>query len=357
MHRICLAFSLLTISVSLRGTTPTVPSLRPLATAVGLNFGVATSAGIIRTDAAYRETLLAFANTVVAENDMKFETLSPGPGLYDFRRADALIEFAAKHELNIRGHVLVWHHQLPDWLKAANYTAEQARELMRTHIFTVMGRYRGRILQWDVVNEAIADAPGAALRKSFWLETIGPEYIALAFRYAHEADPNAQLFYNDYAAEDLNPKSNAVYELVRDLKQKGVPITGVGLQCHFAVATPPNLEGIAANLQRLADLGLELAITEFDARLRLPVSAADLEKQAVLQHDLLALVLRQPACRTFMFWGLTDARSWVPTFYRGYGDALPFDATLAPKRALYGLEQALRQAPPVSDTVSARLTR
>ncbi len=340
------------------GASPVVPALRPLATAAGLNFGVATSAGVVRTDATYRETLLAYANTIVAENDLKFGPLSPRPGFYDFSRADALVDFAAEHGLKVRGHVLVWHHQLPDWLKAAHYTAEQARELMRVHIFTVMGRYRGKIFQWDVVNEAVTNASRAPLRQSFWLETIGPEYIALAFRYAHEADPQAKLFYNDYGAEDLSAKSDAVYKLVRDLKQQGVPINGVGLQCHFDVAAPPNLEAVAANLQRLADLGLELAVTEFDARLHLPASAANLEKQATLEHDLLAVVLRQPACRTFMVWGLTDARSWVPNFYRGYGAALPFDAMLAPKPALYGLERALRQAPPVvSGTGSARPTR
>ena len=339
------------------GAPPAGPALRPLATAAGLNFGVATNADVVRTDAAYRETLLVYANTIVAENDLKFGPLSPRLGHYDFRRADALMAFAADHGLKVRGHVLVWHHQLPDWLKAADYTPEQARELMRTHIFTVMGRYRGQIFQWDVVNEAITNAPRTPLRQSFWLDTIGPEYIALAFRYAHEADPNAKLFYNDYGAEELNRKSDAVYKLVRDLKQQGVPINGVGLQCHFDVAAPPNLEAVAANLQRLADLGLELAVTEFDARLHLPASAADLEKQAALEHDLLALVLRQPACRTFMVWGLTDARSWVPGFYRGYGDALPFDAMLAPKPALYGLQWALRQAPPVSGSGSARPMR
>src|SRR5690606_5078017 len=137
---------------------------------------------------------------------MKFGPLRPSRNTFNFNAADALIDFAEANDMQVRGHTLLWHNQNPDWLNNGNFSRDEMIEIMREHITTVVGRYRGRIVAWDVVNEAIAD--NGQLRNTIWLQTIGPEYIEMAFEFAHEADPQALLFYNDYNAEGSGTKSD-----------------------------------------------------------------------------------------------------------------------------------------------------
>lgn len=214
-------------------------------------------------------------------------------------------------------------------------------DILKNHIYTVVGRYRGRIYAWDVVNEAIAD--DGSLRRTIWLEKIGPEYIELAFRWAHEADPNALLFYNDYNAEGLGPKSDAVYNLVKNLLEKGVPIHGVGLQMHVSVEWPPNTNDIYANIKRLNELGLEVHITEMDVRIREPATDEDLIRQAEIYRNVLKVCLNAKNCKAFVMWGFTDRYSWIPFFFSGYGSALIFDEDYQPKLAYQYLLTTLQK--------------
>jgi endo-1,4-beta-xylanase len=262
----------------------------------------------------------------------------PEPGRYEWRGADTIVEYAEAHDMLVRGHTLVWHNQLPSWVEEGQWSREELLDVLHDHIHTVVGRYEGRIAAWDVVNEAVDDR--GRLRDTIWLQVIGPEYIELAFRWAHEADPEAELFYNDYSAEAMGAKSDAVYALVEELIAEGVPIHGVGLQMHLQLGRAPSHARVAANLERLAGLGLKTQITEMDVRVR-DTEPHTLERQAEVYGATLRLCLDAPSCTAFVLWGFTDRHSWVPTAFDGWGSPLIFDAGYAPKPAYERLREVL----------------
>lgn len=321
-------------------------SLRKAAGARGVAFGAAVVPELIAWEPRYRTTLGGEFNMLVAENVMKWGLIHPDRHRYNFCPADLLLEYAAANGMQVRGHTLVWHQQNPGWLSSGDFSDADLRSILREHIRTVMGHYRGRIVQWDVLNEAIAD--NGTLRRTFWLERLGPEYIDLIFHWAREADPTALLFYNDYSIEEPGTKADAVLNLVRGMLERGVPIDGVGFQGHMSTAyvnTALFRGRFKANLQRFADLGLQLALTEVDVRVPVPASAAMLETQARIYGDMLGVCLELPGCRTFVTWGFTDRHSWIPGVFPGYGAALPFDSEYLPKPAYQALLAALQQVP------------
>jgi endo-1,4-beta-xylanase len=275
------------------------------------------------------------------ENAMKFGPLHPDPDRYNFADADAIIAFAKANAMQVRAHTLVWHEDLPRWLTERNVTREDLMANLRQHILTVVGRYRGRVVAWDVVNEAMADS--GSLRDTIWLRGIGPDYIDLAFRWAHEADPQARLFYNDYGGEGLGRKSDAIYGLVRNLQTRGVPIHGVGLQTHIRLESSPALRDVAANMNRLAALKLEVHITEMDVRIEGPVTEEALAAQARIYRDMLGVCLSAKNCKAFVLWGFTDRHSWIPQFFPQWGAALIFDESYRPKPAYTALMDALNR--------------
>lgn len=203
-------------------------------------------------------------NSITPENILKWEEVHPEPKKYNFELADRYVAFGEKNKMHIVGHTLVWHVQTPDWVFQDNSGRPLDRESllarMREHIFTVMGRYRKRIHGWDVVNEAV-DANGQ-LRKSKWLEIIGDDYILKAYEYAHEADPDAQLYYNEYDSE-IKPKCDGVIRLIENLQSKGVRLDGVGIQGHWFLDYP-RIEEIESSILALSKLGVKLMITEMD---------------------------------------------------------------------------------------------
>ncbi len=320
---------------------PAASGLGELARQRGVQLGTAVALDPLETEASYRDRLAREFASVVAENAMKFEFLQPEIGLFDFRQADRLVNFAAEQQMQVRGHTLVWHWALPDWLEDRNWSRDELLAILKYHIKTVVGRYRGDIVVWDVVNEAIAK--DGTLRDTLWLRGIGPEYIELAFRWAHEADPDALLIYNDFGNEGFNAKSDAIYQLVRSLLEKGVPIHGVGLQMHLRADRPPDPSEVAANFERFADLGLQVQITEIDVRIRQPSRAGDLERQAQIYRDMLQVCLQAENCTSFTTWGFTDRHSWVPTHFEGWGEALIFDKNYQPKPAYRSLLEVLSE--------------
>jgi endo-1,4-beta-xylanase len=312
--------------------------LRELADRRGFYVGAAVNtAAFTSGETTYREMLQREFNVLVAENMMKFGELSPAPNEYNWTNSDMLVDFAEANGMKLRGHTLVWHQQLPRWLTSRAWTAREAEELLEQHIKTVVGRYQGRVWAWDVVNEAIADG-GGYRTDSFWYRQMGSEYIAKAFRWAHEADPHAILYYNDYEAEALSPKSDAVYELARDLKRADTPLHGAGWQMHLGEGWRMT-EQHRANAARLKELGLELSMTEMDVRLRTPPSAAQLESQAESYREALELALE--TCVALVTWGFTDKYSWIPSFRPGFGAALPFGANYEPKPAFYAMQRVM----------------
>ncbi|HKQ04378.1 MAG TPA: endo-1,4-beta-xylanase [Blastocatellia bacterium] len=315
--------------------------LRVAADKRGFYVGAAVAAAPLRNEEPYQDTLRCEFNIIVAENAFKWDAIHPAQGTYNFADTDALVAFAEANHMRIRGHTLVWHNQLPGWLTGGNFTRDEVIGLLRDHISTVMGRYKGRVLAWDVVNEAIDDATGGLRTSSFWYQRIGPDYVRMAFEFAREADPAAKLYYNDYNAEDMGQKADTVYALLRDLKAGGVPVDGVGWQMHVVNGfriTDANRQ----NAERLQSLGLEMMVTELDVRARLPLSAADQQTQAESYGEVADFCLRQPNCKALVMWGFTDRYSWVPGVFAGMGDALIFDATYQPKPAYQSLQAVLQ---------------
>jgi len=237
----------------------------------------------------------------------------------------------------VKGHALVWHGATPTWVEALS--PPELRIAVEDHIRMVAGHYRRRVHAWDVVNEAIDDSqPG--LRSTVFSRGLGSDYVAEAFRLARRADPEAQLIYNDYGGEGLNRKSNDVYNLVKDLKERGL-VDGVGLQMHISAASFPALADIQANIQRLADLGLQVNLSEMDVRVKdVPGDAATkLQRQRQVYRDVVAACVAVPRCEAVTLWGFTDAHSWIDSFF-GADDPLLFDEQYRAKPAFFGVEDA-----------------
>ncbi|ADM69494.1 Endo-1,4-beta-xylanase [Paenibacillus polymyxa E681] len=298
-----------------------------------------------------QKSLLAYHfNSITAENEMKFSSLHPEEKVYTFENADRLAAFAKEHGMAMRGHTLVWHNQTPDWLFENEQGGAADRglllERLRSHIQTVVARYKDTVYCWDVVNEVISDEESGKeefLRPSKWLDIVGPDFIAKAFEYAHEADPKALLFYNDY--NESHPyKRDRIYRLVRSLLDQGVPIHGVGLQAHWNLFDP-SLNDIRAAIENYAELGLQLQLTELDLSVfrfddrrtdLLQPSEEMLERQAELYEAVFRLLREYRDCISAVtFWGAADDYTWLDGFpVRGRKNwPLLFDQSHRPKLA------------------------
>jgi endo-1,4-beta-xylanase len=296
----------------------------------------------LRDDTRYRRHLRKQFNIVTPENVMKWDHLRPDSETVEFRHADELVEFAEAHGQAVHGHTLVWHNALPDWLENGSWARPELRRLLRRHILTVGRHYAGRVHSWDVVNEAVDDTTGE-LRRTIWSTLGNPRYIRKAFRWARKAAPDALLCYNDYNHADMEGwqqrKSDAVFELVRDLVRAGVPIDCVGFQFH--VDATFRHTAVAENFRRYADLGLQVQVTEMDVRLQEPITQADLNAQAAIYREVLDLCLDAPNCTAFIMWGFTDRYSWVPWFFDGWGGATIMTEGYKKKPAFRALMDAL----------------
>lgn len=294
-------------------------------------------------DPVHREILSREFNMLTPEHEAKHCQVERERGRFDFRNVDRLVAFAEAHNMVIHGHTLVWHSCMPEWIQSGEFSREEAIQILRDYIMTMVGRYKGRIAIWDVVNEAVADS--GRLRDTPWRRLIGDDYIELAFRFAHEADPDALLFYNDYGGEAMTGKSNAIYELVQGLVERGVPIHGVGLQSHFALGGV-NSFSIAENIRRLGELGLQVQITEIDIRFEGEPNDAILEDQADDYQGALEACLSSEACTAFVVWGVSDKFSWLRGenlgfFHNPVVEPLLFDDNYQPKPAYFALRETL----------------
>lgn len=324
---------------SLQDAGPEAESLKTRAENSGVHIGAAVAADPLSQDEEYANTLAREFNLVTTENALKFGPVHPDPDRYDFEDSDAIVDFALNNNMLIRGHTLLWHNQQPDWLTGREWQRNELLAELEAHIDTVVGRYRGKIFAWDVVNEAVTG--DGSYRDTFWYQSLGEDYISATFRMAHEADPNAQLFYNDYGAEGMNAKSDAVYNLVKSLLEQDVPIHGVGLQMHIAIDNYPNPDSVAKNISRITALGLQVHITEMDVRIPVNSNAQALQTQGHIYNEMMEVCLANPNCTAFVLWGFTDLYSWIPNFFDGYGGALLFDEEYQLKPAYDSLTAAL----------------
>ncbi|MGC6505403.1 MAG: endo-1,4-beta-xylanase [Coraliomargaritaceae bacterium] len=368
-------------SLALAGRAPTLAELYEddflIGTALAGGFDHGDSLGNSRSE---RSIICREFNVLTAENCMKPLYMRPSAGEFNFAGSDAFIEYALKNNMEVVGHTLVWHHQTPSWFFCDAQGNELGRkaliERMRHHIHTIVGRYKGKVRFWDVVNEAVvvesipkeermANAFGkvapqyAFLRKSKWLEIIGEEYIELAYRFAHEADPDALLLYNDYSLTDPL-KVLFTANMVRDLKARGVPIHGVGMQAHWHTEHP-SLDEISNAIETLSAVGVQVSLTELDMSV-LPVAqkhvGADLsdllgyedqlnpfvegipmdvlQLQADRFREIFNLLLEyRDVVERVTFWGVADGHSWKNHYpIRGRTDyPLIYDRNYQPKPA------------------------
>jgi endo-1,4-beta-xylanase len=319
-----------------------------------------------------RQLALSEFNSISPENILKWEVVEPRPGVFDFVAADRYVEMGERSGMVIIGHTLVWHNQTPRWVFEDAVGRPVSRDTllarMHHHIQMVVGRYKGRIRGWDVVNEALNE--DGTLRRSPWLTIIGPDYIAKAFQYAHEADPAAELHYNDFSLEGTAKRDGAV-RLIRSLRAEGVPITAVGMQEHQKLDWPTTA-AIDSMIVALASTGVQLMVTELDVDVlpsnrgqrteaierQLAVTGAPNPYTAGLPDSVQQTLARRYAdifrvylahrdvIKRVTFWGVTDAGSWLNGFpVRGRTNyPLLFDRAGAPKPAFDAVLETARQA-------------
>jgi endo-1,4-beta-xylanase len=297
----------------------------------------------------YEEILIKHFNSLTPENQMKWEVIHPSPNTYNFKDADEIVKFAQKNNMKVRGHTLLWHQQVPSWVfRDENGNMVSKAELFRRleeHIKKVVGYYKCKVYAWDVVNEALSDNPSEFLRDAPWYRIGGEEIIEKAFIWAHNADPQAKLFYNDYNLEDPVKRDKA-FQLVKRLKDKNIPIHGIGIQGHWTLSWPtPSM--LDESIKKLSSLGVEIQVTEFDISIyydryennNFKIPPEDrLEKQAKLYKDAFEVLRKHKDKVTGVtFWGVADDYTWLYFWpIRGREDyPLLFDKELKPKKAFW----------------------
>ncbi|KAL4898784.1 endo-1,4-beta-xylanase [Aspergillus ambiguus] len=274
--------------------------------------------------------------SITPGNSMKWDTTEPSSNSFSFDTADQIVNFAAQHNQTIRGHTLVWYSQLPQWVSDIT-DKDELLSVMNNHITSEISHYKGKnVGHWDVVNEPFDDS--GQYRDSVFYNLLGVDYIATAFRTARAADPTAKLYLNEYN-NDYGVKADAFYSLAKNLTDSGVPIDGVGIQGHHILGSITT--GFQSRMQDLADLGLEVAITELDIRIKSPTTEDDLEQQAKDYAYVTDACLAVDGCVGVTVASFTDKYSWVPTTFEGYDDACPWDKHLQKKPAYTGISDAI----------------
>jgi len=334
----------------------------------GYVVGAALPAGDASNSVIYRDDLQSVVrqhfSQISAENIMKPEFLQPAEGQFSYEFADDLVDFAEQNGISVHGHTLIWHKRIADFMENCSGEAECSGYLI-DHITDVVGRYKGRIASWDVVNEAFTDDWGYqestyrdidsyesnGVYGSVWYREIGKQYIPMAFTAAHAADPDAELYYNDYNLEDNNSKLTAVVTMANELIDADVPIDGIGFQMHISLEAP-SIEDIKEALTTAVATGLKIKITELDIRTNVDgeydTYTSEVEALLSARYQAVAATYLEvvPAEQVggITMWGVSDADSWIPDTY-GYPDwPLLFDEQLTPKEALNGLASAMRDA-------------
>jgi endo-1,4-beta-xylanase len=315
--------------------------------------GVAVSPQALQREDESKLILQQFVS-MTPENAMKMGPIHPEENRYFWDDADKIVDFAQKNKLKLRGHALCWHEQAPKWMFKDENGNQVSKEVLlkrlKDHITTVVNRYKGKIYAWDVVNEAIADNPNEFLRNSEWYQICGEDFIIKAFEYAHEADPNALLFYNDYNTE-IPEKRERVYKLLKKLVEAKVPIHGVGLQGHWSIFHPSEQE-LKDALDKYASLGLKIQITELDVSIygwekerrekkegESDVFTPELEQKQLEKYAMFFKVFREykKVLTSITFWNISDRNTWLDYYpVRGRKNyPLLFDQKLQPKKVYW----------------------
>jgi len=317
------AFGTTALSAVSSFATPNAPVSADAAREALIPYGSAVRYDALVSDPSYRAAIIGNCQMIVPEGEMKWPDIHPARGAYRFEKSDALVDFARQNKIGIRGHTLAWYGALPAWTAAIDSRAEAERELV-DHIETVVSRYRGSILSWDVVNEPLVDWPADAtsLRPSVWMQQLGPDYLSIALRTAASADPEARLVLNEYDLEYKGPRyaarRKALLELLRSLCERDVPLHGIGLQAHLLADRAIDRDGLRDFLAEVNKLKLDVLITELDViddELPRKVSERD-AMVADFAAQFLEAVCNVVRPKAILTWGLSDRYTWVPTCYR-----------------------------------------
>lgn len=314
--------------------------LRVHASAIGLDIGVAVDPHLLIDDDKYRAIVATEFNSITPRNTFTWEVVQPTRGQFNFSSADLTVQFAQHNTQTVRGNPLLWHSQNPGWVQ--NLSGSALQQAMNDHIATVVGRYQGHVHHWDVVNEPLAD--DGSLRNSFWLQGLGPDYIADALQFARQVDPQAKLYLNDDNIAGINAKSNAMFQLAQDLLAGGVPLDGIGIHGRFIAGNVP--ASLAQNLQRFVNLGLEVSITQLEVQVPLPVDQPGLQQQAADYRSVVETCIAVTGCAGVTVWGVADPTNGIPWPVTGYGGPLLWDGNYQPKPAYYAVHDALAGAAP-----------
>ncbi|GCE30056.1 beta-xylanase [Dictyobacter alpinus] len=306
-----------------------------------ISIGTAANIDAFHTDENYKKILGREFDLLVAENVMKMDVMHTNIDTFDFSQSDELVSFAKQHSMQIEGANLIWSNQVPAWITNGGYNRDELLGIMKDYILNVVGHYKGQVKSWVVVNEPLDT--NEANQKSIWESVIGPQYIDYAFRWAHEADPQAKLYINEFDTELINEKSNSYYALIQGLLQRKVPINGVGFEGHLDVAIQYPYDQLVSNLNRFADLDLQVQITEADIKLQnspdpLPEK---FKQQASLYADIIHACQEVKQCSGVVLWGFTDRYTWIPNFTHHPDQPLIFNAQYQPKPAYNAIKEAL----------------
>jgi endo-1,4-beta-xylanase len=350
---------------------PTTPApeksftLRELANSLGLDFGTAIMP-MGMDDTLYLKTLSEQFNLVVPDYGMYMANIQPQQGVWNFSEMDKIVYYAKANKLKVRGHTLVWgqHYEdigtigkdwtpTPAWVHNGKFSREDMIKIMDDHIITVMNRYRDQVDEWVVVNESASWEGGGGFANNIWKAKIGEDYVELAFKKARELDPDAILILNEFGGDYIDQttfgREDNIYNHVKKLVQRKVPIDAVGLEFHLTIPpepweTEPTLNKMVANFDRYGELGLEVYVTELDVRVKEPVTREKLDAQARIYAMVMEAVLLSEACKSISVWGYSDAYSWITTFntFPGYTDGCMFDRSINPKRAYDTVIDVLR---------------
>jgi endo-1,4-beta-xylanase len=312
--------------------------------------GCAVDPNLLKNNALYKGVVLKEYGSITAENAMKWGSIHPSQSTYNFTDADYIADFCATNKKRLFGHNLLWHAYNPSWLENFSGDSTAFENLMKTHIQTVVARYKGKAVAWDVVNEAFDDNGNLRVSESIWAKKLGKDYIARAFKYANEADPAALLFYNDYGQEGNVNKLQAILTMVTDLKKRGIPIHGIGLQMHIGIGNNEN--GILNAISEYANTGLKIHISELDIAmsngqknpsLTYTAALAETQKQ---KYKIVTKYYRQivPTAQQFGIttWNVGDADSWLRGFIQKNEYPLLFDDNYNRKPAYYGFIEGLK---------------
>ncbi|QSZ37437.1 hypothetical protein DSL72_008533 [Monilinia vaccinii-corymbosi] len=335
--------------ISTLTTLAIVPSayaqLNTLAKAAGLKYFGSATDNYELADSQYT-AILSNSNEfgqITPANKQKWDSIEPTQNTFSYTKGDVVVDLAKKNHQILRCHTLVWYNQLPSWVTAGTWTKATLIEVLKNHIKNVVTYYKGKCYAWDVVNEAFND--DGTWRSFVFYDTIGPEYIPIAFQTAALYDPDVKLYYNDYNIESAGAKATSVLNLIRSLKARGIKIDGVGLQAHLIVGSAASESSLATTLKSFTALGVEAAYTELDIRFQsLPPTTAGLAQQGVDYANVVKACLSVDGCVGITVWDLTDKYSWIPSTFRGNGDACLWFANYTLHPAYHNVVAALTAA-------------